>query len=102
MAAGTDAPFGRPDPWALIDAAVRRRTPSGAVLGDDERLAPLDALDLLLHPGRHPFEAARRVAVGGPADLCLLAAPLADALADPVRVQVAATIIDGRVHHRSG
>ncbi len=38
VAAGTDAPFGRPDPWRLVDAAVNRRSPSGAVIGADERL----------------------------------------------------------------
>jgi predicted amidohydrolase YtcJ len=38
--AGTDAPFGRPDPWAAMRSAVDRE------LGPDERLAPADALDL--------------------------------------------------------
>jgi hypothetical protein len=42
------------------------------------------------------------VAVGRPADLCLLRAPLRDALANLNAQLVAATIIGGRlVHHAS-
>ena len=36
----TDAPYTSPDPWRAIAAAVARRTPSGAALGEAERLAP--------------------------------------------------------------
>ncbi len=38
LAAGTDAPFGHPDPWRAIAAAVARGTAAGIVLGADERL----------------------------------------------------------------
>ena len=43
---GTDAPFGRPDPWRSMRAAVERRTPQGFVLGPDERVFPETALAL--------------------------------------------------------
>src|ERR1700755_3483100 len=38
LAAGTDAPFGGADPWASMRAAVRRRAPSGQVMGPGETL----------------------------------------------------------------
>ena len=83
VAAGTDAPFGAADPWASIAAAVDRRTRSGRVLGADEALDPVTAVGLYLgapdDPGR-----PRRVAVGEPADLCVLTVPwsgLGDAIA---------------------
>jgi predicted amidohydrolase YtcJ len=99
VAAGTDAPFGGPDPWAAIHAAVHRRTASGAVLGAGERVDPAVALGLFL--GRPDAPALpRRVAPGEPADLCLLDRPLADLLGalaspagddplDPVAVTIA-------------
>ncbi len=93
----TDAPFGHPDPWRAISAATTRRTPSGATLGAGERLGPRRALDLFLGPLAAPGSPPRRVAPGAPADLCLLAIPLADALAEPSADHVAATIRAGRL-----
>ena len=58
LAAGTDAPFGPPDPWRCVAAAITRRTPGGRVLGRPERLSPARALRLFLtapeDPGRTP------------------------------------------------
>ena len=96
VAAGTDAPFGDPDPWAALQAAVQRRTRSGRVLGPDERVAPPAALDLFLGAADAPAR-PRRVDPGAPADLCVLDRPLEDlhrALAgdaplDPVVVTIA-------------
>ncbi|MGZ4729477.1 MAG: amidohydrolase family protein [Acidimicrobiales bacterium] len=102
VAAGTDAPFGRPDPWQLIGAAVTRRAPSGAILGAAERLDPPAALDLLLRPGARPGAAARRVAVGRAADLCVLSGSRAEALGAPTDVRVARVIIGGRPHDAAG
>jgi predicted amidohydrolase YtcJ len=82
VAAGTDAPFGRPDPWAAMRAAVSRD------LNPDERVEPLRALELFL--GRPEAPAVpRRVAVGEPADLVLLHVPLAIQLRelDPANVR---------------
>ncbi len=90
VGAGTDAPFGRPDPWALITAAVDRRTPSGTILNPDECTDPRRALALLLGRPDSPGGPPRRVATGQPADLCLLDGPLLEVLGhdggNPVRV----------------
>ena len=102
VAGSTDAPFGPADPWRAIVAAVDRRTPSGRLLGPDERLAPRRALDLFLGPAGAPGGPPRRVAAGAPADLCLLAAPLADALQAPASELVAATVRAGRLSGRAG
>jgi predicted amidohydrolase YtcJ len=97
VAAGSDAPYGDADPWRAIAAAHDRTTPSGAVLGPDERIAAARALALFLGPLDDPAGAPRRVAVGGAADLCVLTAPLGAALSDPARVEVRATVRSGVV-----
>ncbi|TCJ34016.1 amidohydrolase family protein [Parafrankia sp. BMG5.11] len=98
VAAGTDAPFGHPDPWRAIRAARERRTASGRVLGGGERVDGRTALDLFLGRPGDPAR-PRRLHPGLPADLCLLRTPLDDALADPDAAHVAATIIDGALAH---
>lgn len=101
VAAGTDAPFGRPDPWAAIAAAVTRRTRSGTVLGAGERLPAARALALFLGPPLDPGGPVRAVAVGTPADLCVLRGGLDDTLRRPSADRVAATVIGGAVVHRA-
>jgi predicted amidohydrolase YtcJ len=96
----SDAPFGHDDPWAAMAAAVDRRTPDGSPLGPAEAVTPAAALALYLAPLTHPGGPARRVAVGAPADCCLLDRPLAAALADPAFVTVVATTLGGRLTHR--
>ncbi|MFF4135641.1 amidohydrolase family protein [Streptomyces mirabilis] len=87
LAAGTDAPYGSADPWAVMRAAFER---SGG-----EASARRAALDLFTGEPRHPSR-VRRLAVGSVADLCLLHVPLKEALelmsADVVR----ATCVGGR------
>jgi len=95
VAGSTDAPFGHPDPWRAIVAAIERRTPSGSVLGPDEALAGPAALDLFLGAPDAPGGPPRRLAVGAPADLVLLDRPLDDVLAEPLSDLVVATFIDG-------
>lgn len=102
VGAGTDAPFGAADPWAAMAAAVDRCTVDGRVLGPHESLDPRRALELFLAPLDRPGGAPRAVVVSAPADLCLLATPLAPALADLRAVEVAATIIAGVVVHPRG
>ncbi len=96
MAGGSDTPFGAADPWAAMAAAVSRRTRGGQMLGAEEALTPEEALALFL---ADPVELGRMryIAVGSPADLCLLAKPWQEAReflsADLVRT----TLIDGRI-----
>jgi predicted amidohydrolase YtcJ len=79
-------------------AAVARRTESGAVIGRDEALTPEAALALYL---ADPLDLRqqRSLAVGAPADLCLLDRPWTQAR-DRLRAQdVAMTWIAGSVVH---
>jgi predicted amidohydrolase YtcJ len=98
VAAGTDAPFGDPDPWRAMVAAVERRTTTGNVLGRSERVSPEAALALfsgdLDRPGR-----PRPIAVGARADLCVLAVPWPEARRQLGRDLVVATIGSGRLLH---
>ncbi|MCM3926537.1 amidohydrolase family protein, partial [Frankia sp. AiPs1] len=48
LAAGTDAPFGHPDPWRAVAAAVTRRTAAGIVLGAYDRLDSHSALAMFM------------------------------------------------------
>ena len=64
VAAGSDAPFGSPDPWRAIRAAVRRRTGSGQVLGGSEAVdvatAPAVVVGKPVGPGPAPPPGTRR------------------------------------------
>jgi hypothetical protein len=75
--------------------ASDRRTMTGRALGLDERVSPAGALKLYLGAADAPAGPLRRLDVGAPADLCLLATPLADALRAPTAQLVRATFIDG-------
>lgn len=77
VAGSSDAPYSDADPWKAMRAARERRSGSGVVLGEDERVDAATALDLFL---RDPLDLrrTRRVAPGSPADLCLLHRPLTD------------------------
>lgn len=95
VALSSDAPYGRLDPWAVINAAVARRTASGQVAGSGEAITFARALDAYLAPLGDPGGPPRRVRPGWPADLAVLRAPLArvPGLAHPVRaVLVGGTI----------
>lgn len=102
VAAGTDAPYTHPDPWRAIAAARHRTTPGGTTLGHHEAISTRRALDLFLGPPHRPGGPPRRLRPGSPADLCVLDAPLDDALTEPESRHVAATIITGSLAwHRS-
>jgi predicted amidohydrolase YtcJ len=60
---GSDAPFGPPDPWRHIAAAMTRRTAAGAPFGTNEALTAMEALRLYLGPALQP---------GHPADLAVV------------------------------
>jgi predicted amidohydrolase YtcJ len=91
----TDAPFGPEDPWRAMRTAADRHTHSGQVLGDDERLAPSDALDLFLSRSDDPGGPRRTIRVGDPADLCGLDCTPAQALEDLDAGHVAISMVGG-------
>jgi predicted amidohydrolase YtcJ len=97
VAFGTDAPFGDADPWKAIAAAVHRRTQSGATVLPDEGVDAHTALALFLSSARAPGGPTRTVEPGAPADLMLLDAPLAEALAEPSSERVRMTLRSGEV-----
>ena len=78
-------------------AAVERRTEAGAVLGEEESLRPERALALFTTPPEEPGGAPRRVEVGAPADLCLLALPWSEAREELSSEHVAATLRNGEL-----
>ncbi|MBX3510347.1 MAG: amidohydrolase family protein [Hyphomonadaceae bacterium] len=99
LAAGSDAPFGAPDPWAAMAAAVTRRTSAGEILGAEEALTPEEALDLFL-ADPSDLSQHRALRVGAPADLCLLSQPWAKARNCLHSDLVRATFVDGRSIHQ--
>ena len=100
LGGGTDAPFGGPDPWRAIRAAVRRDTSAGRVIGPSEALSPERALALFTTPAEDPGGAARRVAQGEAADLCLLDRGWSEARGLLCSEHVAATIVGGEAIFR--
>ena len=98
VALSTDMPFGDADPWAAMRAAVHRSTPSGRVLGADESIDAATALGMFLGGPQKP-DVPRELAVGMPADLCVLSVPPAEVLAALDASLVAATVYDGAVVH---
>lgn len=96
VALSTDFPFGDADPWAAMRAAVNRTTPSGAVLGERERVDAQSALAMFLGGAEHPAR-PRTVAPGEPADLCVLTGTPKEVMHELNSELVAITVVDGRV-----
>lgn len=97
LAAGTDAPFGDPDPWLAMQAAVDRRTQAGQVIGAAEALTPEQALRLFGESPMSPGSGDGRVRVGSPADLCILDRPWSQARERLCAVRVVHTFCSGRL-----
>lgn len=97
LAAGSDAPYGATDPWAAMRAAVVRRTRSDVLMGEDECLAPAQALALFGGDLRQPASGLRALAVGQMADLCLLDLPWQALSTDFDAAHVAMTLCRGHV-----
>jgi predicted amidohydrolase YtcJ len=95
VALSSDAPYGPPDPWAVIAAATSRRTVSGQVAGPGEAITFSQALSAYLAAPVDPGGPPRRVRPGTSADLIILHAPLAQVpgLPQPVR----AVLVGGAV-----
>lgn len=97
LGGSTDAPFGDPDPWTAMRAAVDRHTEAGASIGSDEALTPERALALFTSPPERPGAAPRPIEVGARADLCLLERPWSAARSELSSALVVATIREGNV-----
>ena len=97
LGGGTDAPFGPADPWRCIRDAVARRTENGQVLEAPEALSPENALALFTTAAEAPGSHPRRVAVGCPADLCVLDRPWSRARSVLSSDLVAGTICRGEI-----
>ena len=95
VALSSDAPYGPLDPWRVIEAAVGRRTRSGAVAAPAERLAPAAALAGYLAGTAEPGGPPRTTSAGTPADLVLLAGAPADVLDAPSADRVRAVVVAG-------
>jgi predicted amidohydrolase YtcJ len=89
-------PFGQPDPWATMRAAVLRTTPGGAVLGADERISARTALTMFFGYPDQPTR-ARTLQPGGPGDVCVLRVAPETALAELDAGMVAATVVGGEI-----
>jgi predicted amidohydrolase YtcJ len=101
VAPSSDAPYADPDPWRTMTAARDRRTAGGVVLGAQESVDPAVVLSGYLSDGHRPGGPARSLAVGRRAELCLLTVPLIDALREPHRDNVRATVAGDRVYVRA-
>ncbi|MFD3582512.1 amidohydrolase family protein [Streptomyces sp. NPDC058683] len=97
LALSSDAPYGPLDPWSVIRAATTRHVPGGRTANPAERLTAAQALTAYLSPPHAPGSPPPRLRPGSPADLLLLAVPLADALSDPSADLVRLTLIGGRI-----
>ena len=97
LAGSTDAPYGTADPWAAMSAAVHRKSRLGMTLGQEEQLSPEQALAMFTSAAADPGGASRTVAVGAPADLCLLNRPWQEARQRLDSADVRATIKSGKL-----
>jgi predicted amidohydrolase YtcJ len=89
-------PFGGPDPWAVMRAAVHRTAPSGAVLGANERVSARTALTMFFGHPDQPAR-ARTLQPGEPGDLCVLSVPPEAALNELDARMVATTVVGGQI-----
>ena len=105
-AVGSDSPVVPSDPLVGIYAAVTRRAENGEELLPEERVSPLEALDMYTRAAAYAsFDEGVKgtIAVGKHADLALLSADPTAVPAEGIKeIGVEMTIIDGRVVWRRG
>jgi predicted amidohydrolase YtcJ len=92
IAAGSDAPFGSPNPWAAMAAAVSR--PQGFA---GEAVSPEAALGLYTKPANNAGGQPRRIELGAPADICVLDTAWEKARRNLADVKVQATWVGGNL-----
>ncbi len=93
----SDAPYGPLNPWQVMQSSVARRTAGGVVVGARDCVSPEQALAGYLSSVNAPGGVVRRIAVGEPADMCLLTRPWSDVKNDLSAVLVSHTVVAGEV-----
>lgn len=101
LAAGSDAPYGGTNPWAAMDAAVKRQTRTGVIMSPAECLTPEQALGLFGGTPAQPGGGLRALAVGQNADVCLLNNTWQQLRSDLSKPQVLLTLCAGEVIYQS-
>lgn len=90
LAAGSDAPFGDPNPWAAMAAAVLRPAGFGP-----EAISPEHALSLYTKPADDAGGSPRKIERGAAADICVLDRSWSQARKNLADVRPIATWIGG-------
>ena len=91
VAIGTDAPYGSDNPWLSMASAVDRVTATGAHLGRAEGITHRRSLEMFLSTPNNPAGPIRRIAVGQPADICVLDTAVKNAIDDTKNNHVVGT-----------
>ena len=95
LAAGTDAPFGLPDPWVAMKAATNRKTQDNKTIAEREAIEPEEAFALFM-PIRKSFdEIENQIKPGYQANFCILDRPWSQARTRLLKEDVQATITNG-------
>lgn len=97
LGGSSDTPYGSPDPWVAIKAAVQRTTRSGQTIESRESLTPEQALALFTSTPESPGGAPRRIEIGAEADFCLLNCRWSEARKRLTSEDVIATIRAGEL-----
>lgn len=97
VVAASDAPFGDPDPWAVIGAATARTSAGGRIFSPEESVTAATALAGYLSPPSAPGDAPASLLPGRQGGLCLLRTPLAEALDAPDAGLVRLVAAGGRI-----
>ena len=101
LAASSDAPVSAPSPLAGICAAITRQAESGEVVGEEERLTAMQALEMHSKSAAYAVcaeDMAGTIAVGKRADIAILSAdPTGIAPERLPDVSVTMTILNGEV-----
>ena len=95
MFGGTDRPYATESLWECMQAAVDRRTRTGQVISADQALTPEQAFALFTRGGLQHDAEAPRLAVGQPADLCVIDRIWGSARDDLAQVSVVLTLAGG-------
>lgn len=100
-----DSPVVPMEPLRIVWSAVNRKSTSGAVIGEAQRISPMEALaGVTIDAARQHFEQDKKgsLEVGKLADLVILSRSPLDAPATIDQIEVLETIIDGEPAYLNG